>query len=145
MEVYFLWYKSLHVISVISWMAAMFYMPRLFVYHTKVKIGSESDKMFQVMEKKLLRLIMTPAMISTYVFGFLVAYIYGFAALEIWFHIKMAAVLMLTMLHGLNAKWVKAFARGENKHSEKFYRIINEAPVLFMIIAVTMVVVKPFE
>jgi len=88
---------------------------------------------------------MTPAMISTYIFGFLVSYIYGFAALGAWFHVKMLAVLILTALHGLNAKWVKDFANDQNKHSEKFYRIINEVPVFFMIIAVVMVVVKPFE
>lgn len=145
MENYFLWYKAIHVISVISWMAAMFYMPRLFVYHSTVASGSERDETFKIMEKRLLRIIMTPAMISTYIFGFLVAYIYGFIALGIWFHIKMLAVLGLTVLHGLNAKWVKDFANNRNQNSEKFYRIINEIPVIFMIIAVIMVVVKPFE
>ena len=88
---------------------------------------------------------MTPAMIITYIFGFLVAYIYGFVALGIWFHVKMGAVLVLTILHGMQAKYVKEFANGKNKHSEKFYRIINEVPVIFMIIAVIMVIVKPFE
>lgn len=145
MEDYFLWYKAIHVIAVICWMAAMFYMPRLFVYHCKTTIGSEMDKSFKVMERKLLRFIMTPSMIATYIFGLLVAYIYGFEALGIWFHIKMVAVLVLTIFHGLQAKWVRDFANGNNKHSEKFYRIINEIPVIFMIIAVIMVVVKPFE
>ena len=113
MEDYFMWYKAIHVISVISWMAAMFYMPRLFVYHTRAKIGSEMDKTFQQMEYKLLKIIMTPSMISTYFFGILIAYIYGFVALGVWFHIKMTAVLGLTIFHGLLAKWRKDFINGK--------------------------------
>ncbi|NBU53648.1 MAG: protoporphyrinogen oxidase HemJ, partial [Alphaproteobacteria bacterium] len=112
MERYFLWYKAIHVIAVISWMAAMFYLPRLFVYHSKPNITREMDETFKLMEKRLLRIIMTPAMIVTYIFGCLVAYIYGFVALGIWFHIKMGAVLALTILHGMQAKWVKDFAKG---------------------------------
>ena len=142
---YFMWYKAIHVISVISWMAAMFYMPRLFVYHTRAKIGSEMDKTFQQMEHKLLKIIMTPSMISTYFFGILIAYIYGFVALGVWFHIKMTAVLGLTIFHGLLAKWRKDFINGNNNHSEKFYRLMNEIPPILMIIAVIMVIVKPFE
>jgi putative membrane protein len=142
---YYDWYKAVHIIAVISWMAAIFYMPRLFVYHTRAEIGSEMDKTFQIMEHKLLRIIMTPSMIVTYIFGFINAYIYGFAALGTWFHIKMTAVLCLTVIHGMLAKWRKDFLIGENKHSERFFRIINEVPVLFMVIAVVMVIVKPFE
>lgn len=145
MQDYFMWYKAIHVISVISWMAAMFYMPRLFVYHTKADIGSEMDKTFQVMEYKLQKIIMTPAMITTYIFGIIIAYIYGFVALGVWFHIKMFAVLVLTAIHGMLSKWRKDFAAGQNKHSAKFYRVINEIPVIFMVIAVVMVIVKPFE
>ncbi len=145
MQDYFMWYKAIHVISVISWMAAMFYMPRLFVYHTKADVGSEMDKTFQVMEYKLQKIIMTPAMITTYIFGIIIVYIYGFVALGVWFHIKMFAVLVLTGMHGMFSKWRKDFAAGQNKHSEKFYRIINEIPVIFMVIAVVMVIVKPFE
>ena len=140
-----MWYKAIHVISVISWMAAMFYMPRLFVYHTRAKIGSEMDKTFQQMEHKLLKIIMTPSMISTYFFGILIAYIYGFVALGVWFHIKMTAVLGLTIFHGLLAKWRKDFINGNNNHSEKFYRLMNEIPPILMIIAVIMVIVNPFE
>jgi len=145
MEDYFVWYKTFHVISVVSWMAAMFYLPRIFVYHTKAKTGSEMDKIFQIMEKRLLKIIMTPAMLSTYIFGLLTAYVYGCVALGVWFHIKMFAVLGLTIMHGLCAKWVKDFAKGENKHSEKFYRMANEIPTILMILAVIMVIVKPFE
>ncbi len=142
---YFMWYKAIHVICVISWMAAMFYMPRLFVYHTRAEVGSEMDKTFQQMEYKLLKIIMTPSMILTYFFGILIAYIYGFVALGVWFHIKMTAVLGLTIFHGILAKWRKDFINGTNKHSEKFYRLINEIPPILMIIAVVMVIVKPFE
>ncbi len=144
-EEYYLWYKAIHIIAVISWMAALFYMPRLFVYHTRAPLGSEMDQTFQIMEKKLLRIIMNPAMIATYIFGLLNAYIYGFAALGMWFHIKMAAVLGLTAFHGLQARWMKQFAAGKNTHSERFFRLVNEIPVVFMIIAVIMVTVKPFE
>jgi putative membrane protein len=126
-------------------MAALFYMPRLFVYHTKAKIGSELDKTLQIMEYRLLRIIMNPAMIATYIFGLTNAYIYGLGALGIWFHIKMLAVIILTIIHGLLAKWRKDFVSGKNLHSEKFYRIFNEVPVIAMIVAVIMVIVKPFE
>lgn len=142
---YYLWFKSLHLIAVISWMASIFYLPRLYVYHTKVPIGSEMDKTFQIMEYRLLKIIMTPSMIATYIFGFIVAQIYGFAALGTWFHIKILAVLGLTIVHGLLAKWRKDFAMGQNKHSEKFYRLFNEVPVILMVIAVIMVISKPFE
>lgn len=144
-ENYYLWYKSIHVIAIISWMAALLYMPRLFVYHTRAEKGSEMDKTFQIMERKLLRIIMNPAMIISYIFGLLIAYIYGFQALGVWFHIKMTAVIGLTVAHAMQARWMKDFARGENKHSEKFYRFFNEVPTIFMIIAVIMVIVKPFE
>lgn len=144
-ESYYLWYKSIHIISVISWMAAMFYLPRLFVYHTRAVIGSEMDDTFKTMERKLLKLIMNPAMISTYIFGLLTAHIYGWAALGIWFHIKMTAILGLTVIHAYLARQVRAFANGTNKKSEKYYRILNEVPVVFMVIAVVMVTIKPFE
>jgi putative membrane protein len=142
---YYDWLKALHIIFVISWMAGLFYLPRLYAYHTRLEVGSDADKLFQQMERRLLRIIINPAMILTFVFGFMVAKIYGFRALGIWFHIKMTAVLLLSAYHGLLAKWRKDFTLGINKHSEKFYRIINEVPVLFMVIAVVMVVVKPFE
>ena len=145
MEDYFLWYKSIHVISVISWMAGMHYMPRLFMYHTKTEKNSEMDKTFQIMERRLLRLIMNPAMIMTYIFGLLTAYIYGFAALGMWFHLKMCAVLFLTIFHMFLARWRKDFEKGKNIHSAKFYKIINEIPTILMILAVILVIVKPFE
>ncbi len=145
MEDYVLWYKSIHVISVISWMAAMLYMPRLFMYHTKAKTDSEMDKTFQIMERRLLRFIMNPAMIATYIFGLLTTYIYGFLSLGMWFHLKMCAVLFLTVFHMFLARLRKDFEKGKNTHSENFYKVINEIPTVLMIISVVLVIVKPFE
>lgn len=145
MAQYYEWFKALHVIAVISWMAGMLYLPRLFVYHAGVKIGSEMDKTFQIMEKKLLRLIMNPAMIVTLVTGLINAQIYGFVALGIWFHVKMTTIIILAFCHMFFARVRKDFERGENKYSEKFYRIVNEVPTVCMVIAVVMVIVKPFE
>ncbi len=145
MSNYYDWFKALHVISVIAWMCGLLYLPRLFAYHTRVEVGSESDRLFQIMELRLLRIIMNPAMIATYLFGFINAHIYGFQALGIWFHVKIAAIFGLTLIHGLLARWRKDFAMGKNARSEKFYRILNEIPAIFMVVAVIMVVVKPFE
>lgn len=145
MASYYLWFKAIHLISVISWMAGLLYLPRLYSYHTRVIVGTEHDKMFQLMEYRLLKIIMNPAMISTFIFGLINSYIYGLVALGTWFHIKMAAVLGITIFHGLLARWRKDFVNGKNYHSEKFYRIINEVPALLMVVAVIMVIVKPFE
>lgn len=142
---YYEWFKAIHIIAVISWMAGLLYMPRIFVYHTKAVIGSEMDKTFQIMERKLLRIIMNPAMIITIIFGLLNAYIYGFVALGIWFHIKMAAVLVLVLFHGFLSRQRKIFILGKNTYSERFYRILNEVPTICMVVAVFMVVLKPFE
>ncbi|AFB21597.1 protoporphyrinogen oxidase HemJ [Rickettsia canadensis] len=145
MTSYYLWFKSIHLISAICWMVGLLYLPRIYVYHTKAEIGSELDSTLQVMELKLLRFIMNPAMISTFIFGLINAYIYGFVALGNWFHIKMLAVLILVIFHGLLARWRKDFANGKNIHSENFYGIVNEIPTICMIIAVIMVIVKPFD
>lgn len=142
---YYLWFKSLHLFMVIAWMAGLLYLPRIYAYHAGVAINSEADKIFQTMEYRLLRVIMNPAMIGVYIFGFITAYIYGFAALGIWFHIKIAAVLILTIMHMLFAKYRKDFANGCNKHSVKFYRIINEIPTILMLVIIVMVIIKPFE
>ena len=144
-EEYYMWYKAIHVIAVISWMAGLFYLPRLCAYHTRAEIGSEMDMTFRTMERRLLKVIMNPAMIVTFIFGLLNAHIYGWSALGVWFHIKMTAVLGLAAFHGMEARWVKAFARGTNTKSEKFFRLVNEVPVIFMVVAVIMVIVKPFD
>lgn len=138
-------FKVIHIIAVISWMAGMLYLPRIFVYHAQAKVGGDVDKTFQVMEYKLLYFIMTPAMIITYIFGLLNAYIYGVEALGVWFHIKFGCVLLLSMMQGLFSRWRKDFAKGKNKKTSRFYRIINEVPTVLMVIIVIMVVMKPFD
>ncbi len=145
MDKYYLWFKSLHLFFVISWMVGMLYLPRIYAYHATVQIGSNEDKIFQVMEYKLLKIIMNPSMILSYLFGFINAYLYGFVALGIWFHIKFTAVILLTAMHGLFAKYRKDFANGKNKKSSRFYKIINEVPAVLMLIAIVMVIVKPLE
>lgn len=141
---YYEWIKAFHVISIISWMAGMLYLPRLFVYHCGAIKGGEADQNFIVMERKLIRYIINPAMIASIILGLMLVHIYGFSNLGISFHIKMSAVILLIALHGMFVKWHKAFANGTNNHSHIFYRIINEAVTVLMIVAVIMVVVKPF-
>lgn len=134
--------KSLHIISVIAWMAGMFYLPRLFVYHTGAQKGGELDETLKIMERKLLRIIINPAMILTFIFGFWLIYYIGFSGG--WLHAKIFLVLVLAGFHGFLAKCRKDFEKGENKRTEKFYRIINEVPTLLAIIIVFLVVLKPF-
>lgn len=136
--------KSLHIIAVICWMVGMLYLPRLFVYHTEVTPHSEADTLLQTMERRLLRYIMTPAMIATFIFGIILIMQVGMQGLGGWFHVKLTLVLALAGLHGIFAKWRKDFSRGENKHSTKFYRFMNEIPTVIMIAAVFLVIVKPF-
>lgn len=134
--------EILHIVSVISWLAGLLYLPRIFVYHADVKTGSETDKIFQTMELKLIRFIMLPAMISAFVCGFyMISQIgFGFA----WLHIKITLVLGLAGYHGFLSVCRKKFAKGENNRSAKFYRLINEIPAILMIIIVSLVVLKPF-
>ena len=141
---YYQTFKALHIIAVISWMAGMLYLPRLFVYHSMEDIGSKSYNTFLVMERKLLRFITVPAMVLTYIFGILCSYIYGIDSLGVWFHIKASCILVLTFINGLYAIWYKDFLHHSNKHSTKFFRIVNEIPTILMIIAVFMVTLKPF-
>lgn len=145
MENYYEWFKVAHLISVICWMAAMFYLPRLFVYHSQVEKGTSEYERFNIMEKNLLRKIMNPSMICTLVFGLILAKIYGFRNLGLWFHLKMLFTLSLVIFHGLCAKWRKKFSANNNQRSEKFYRLVNEIPVVFMLLIVTLVIIKPFE
>lgn len=135
--------KILHIISVISWMVGLLYLPRIFVYHTKVVAGSESDLIFQEMERKLLRYIMNPAMIATFIFGFYLAIQIGFAGM-FWLHLKILLVFILAIFHAFLSVCRKKFASGKNSHSHKFYRIINEIPTLIMISTVALVILKPF-
>jgi putative membrane protein len=139
------WIKALHLISVIAWMAGLLYLPRLFVYHCDVVPGSGEDLRFQTMERRLLRLIMNPAMIATFVLGIALAGMEGPALWsEGWIYAKLALVLALAGFHGVLSGWRKGFALGRNRHSQRFYRIANELPTLAMIAIVILVVVKPF-
>lgn len=140
----YLWVKAVHIIAVISWMAGMLYLPRLYVYHTGVAVGSEMDKTFQVMERRLLRYIINPAMIVSFALGIWLIVIVGWDNLSGWFHMKLTLVILMAAAHGFLARYRKQFARGENKHSAKFYRVLNEVPTLLMIGIVILAVVKPF-
>ena len=139
----YLWIKALHVIAVISWMAALLYLPRLFVYHCEAEQGSKQSETFKVMERRLLRFIATPAMLVAWVSGLWLAYQAGLFTAG-WLHAKLLAVVGLSALHGINAKWVKDFALDQNKRSGRFYRIANEVPTMLMIAIVVLVIVKPF-
>ncbi len=144
MSNYYDWFKALHVIAVISWMAGMLYLPRLFVYHCDAIKGGEADEKLKIMETKLIKIIINPAMIITLISGLTNAYIYGLGNLGIWFHIKMSAVLILILIHGLLIKWHKKFLQGQNTFRATFFKIINETITGLMVISVIMVVVKPF-
>jgi putative membrane protein len=134
--------KVLHIVAVISWMAGLLYLPRIFVYHCNAKAGSELDQTFQIMERKLLRFIMNPAMILALILGFALAYNIGFEF--VWLHIKLVLVFILAAYHGFLAKCRKNFADHKNKYSQKFYRIINEIPIIIITLIVFLVIIKPF-
>ncbi|MES2905762.1 MAG: protoporphyrinogen oxidase HemJ [Pseudomonadota bacterium] len=135
--------KALHIISLISWMAGLLYLPRLFVYHCDAVPGSDMDRTFQTMERRLYRFIMTPAMVATWVFGLWLAISYlGFS--QGWLHAKLLLVFALSGLQGYFGGRIRAFAQGRNTKSKKFYKIINEIPTVLMIVIVILVVLKPF-
>ncbi len=135
--------KTLHLLALISWMAALFYLPRLFVYHAKATMGSEHSETLKIMERRLYKGIMTPAMIATWVFGLSLAYHTG-AYTQGWFHAKLVFVLALSAFHGLCGGWLKRFGRDENHHTENFYRLVNEVPTVLLVFIVILVVYKPF-
>lgn len=138
------WVKALHVISVIAWMAGMLYLPRLFVYHAVAEKGSAQSETFKVMERRLLKGIINPAMIATYIFGFWMVF-GGWVDIGAgWLHLKLAMVLLLTACHGVLAKYTRLFAQDQNTKPQKFFRMLNEVPTVLMIIIVIAVVVKPF-
>jgi putative membrane protein len=137
------WIKAMHVIAVIAWMAGMLYLPRLFVYHCEAPAGSPQSEMLKLMERRLLRVIVNPAMIATWIFGVTLAWVTG-AYADLWFQIKFVLVILMSGLHGLFAATVKRFARDANTRPQRFYRIINEVPMLLVIGIVVLVIVKPF-
>ena len=139
------WIKALHIISVIAWMAGMLYLPRLFVYHAGAAPGSALSETFKVMERRLLRAIMNPAMIAVLVTGGLLLANLGRDAWDAgWLHGKLAGVVGLVVMHGLMARWRRAFAADRNTRSETFYRFANEIPTVLMIAIVVLAVVRPF-
>jgi putative membrane protein len=138
-----LWIKALHLMAVISWMAGMFYLPRLFVYHVNAPPGSVQSETFKVMERRLLKFIVTPAMIAVWLTGLWIAYASSSFQAP-WLHAKLALVVAMSGLHGYFARLVKTFAADKNVRSARFYRILNEVPPALMILIVVLVVVKPF-
>lgn len=139
----YLWFKAVHVMAVISWMAGMLYLPRLFVYHCGAEPGSRQSETFKVMERRLLRGIMTPAMIASWALGLWMVYDGGWISAH-WLHVKLALAVALSGLHGMLARWTADFAADRNRHSERFYRVVNEVPAALMVGIVIMVVIKPF-
>jgi putative membrane protein len=137
------WLKAVHVIAVISWMAGMLYLPRLFVYHTEAPPGSQQSETFKVMERRLLRGIINPAMIATWVLGLWLAWDSGLYATN-WLRAKFVLVIVLSAIHGFFVGCVRAFAEDGNKRPQRFYRIINEVPTLLMIAIVILAIVRPF-
>lgn len=138
-----LWLKALHVMAVMAWMAGLFYLPRLFVYHVEAKPNSDVTRTFEVMEEKLLRIIMRPALITVWVTGLVLVwqqdqYVFG------WFHGKLLLVIAMTGMHGMMSKWRKELAAGTGTHDSRFFRIANEVPTLLMAGIVILVIVKPF-
>jgi len=137
------WVKAFHIVAVISWMAGMLYLPRLFVYHTAAEPGSVQSETFKVMERRLLRAIINPAMAATWVLGLWLAWDGGWFGAG-WLSAKLALVLALSGIHGFYARCVREFAEDRNTRPQRFFRIINEVPTLVMIAVVVLVVVKPF-
>jgi len=141
---YYLLYKSLHLISVISWMAGLLYLPRLFVYHAETKNNVEKEETFHLMEKRLFFYIMNPAMALSWVFGFFLVYSIGVENFGyLWFQLKLIMVLLLTIYHFFLFYCINSFSQNNSKHSPKFYRIINELPTLLLIGIIFVVVFKP--
>lgn len=138
------WVKALHVVSVMSWMAGLLYLPRLFVYHCGAAAGSETSETFKVMERRLLRAIMNPAMIASYVFGVWMLILTPEWLSQPWMHAKLTAIVGMTAMHMLMSRWRRGFAEDRNARSHRFYRAMNEIPTALMVAIVILVIVKPF-
>ncbi len=137
------WIKALHVIAVIAWMAGLLYLPRLMVYHSVSEVGSEQSETFKVMERRLLRAIMNPAMLVTWAAGLYLLFAGGWL-MSGWLHAKLMLVVLLSAAHGFQAVWVREFRNDLRRRPQRFYRFVNEFPTLLMIGIVILVVVKPF-
>ena len=139
----YLWIKAIHVIAIISWMAGMLYLPRLFIYHCEAEKGSAQSETFKVMEGRLLRIIINPAMVISWVLGLWLAWTADFFSAH-WFHAKLVLAIALSAVHGYFSMAVRAFAEDRNERPPRFWRIINEVPTILMILIVILVIVKPF-
>jgi putative membrane protein len=140
--VLYLWLKAFHVIAIIAWMAGMLYLPRLFVYHADTEKGSVRSETFKIMERRLLKAIINPAMIATWLIGLYLVWEGGWWRSG-WLHAKLALVLAMSAVHGLYVRWLKDFAADRNTRPARFYRLWNEVPTLLMIAIVILVIVKP--
>lgn len=140
---FYLWVKAFHIIAVIMWMAGMLYLPRLFVYHCETQPGSAESERFKVMERKLLKVILNPAMIVTWLLGLTLVWL-THADQQHWFQLKFILVLVMSGIHGFYAGAVRRFANDANTRPQRFYRMINEVPALLIIAIVILAVVKPF-
>lgn len=139
----YLWIKAVHVMAVISWMAGLFYMPRLFVYHSQAAAGSDTSELFKVMERRLMFAITVPAGVLSWILGLLMVSEVGLAG-NGWLHAKLTLVVLLTAFTGFMEKWRRDFAADRNSRPQRFYRMANEIPTLLMIGIVILVIVKPF-
>tara|TARA_R110000868_G_scaffold11751_5_gene57297 strand:- start:3685 stop:4122 length:438 start_codon:yes stop_codon:yes gene_type:complete len=145
MAEYYLWFKALHIVSVIAWMAGMLYLPRLYVYHADAEPGSDKSETFKIMERRLLRAITNPAMISSFIFGGLMLSVPGMIDWDRgWIWVKLAMIVCMAGIHGLFARWRRDFEADRNVRPAKFYRMWNEAPTVPLIVIVIMAVVEPF-
>ena len=142
----YLWIKALHVVAVISWMAGLLYLPRLFVYHCDAEPGSAASETFKVMERRLMAAIMTPAMLVSWALGLGLIAVIGLEVFRdgYWLTVKVALVIVLTATHLLMIRHLRDFARDRNRHSQRYFRIFNEVPTVLMIAIVVMVIVRPF-
>ena len=145
MAEWFLWLKVIHIVSVVAWMAGLFYLPRLFVYHCGVSAGSEASELFKVMERRLKAAIMRPAAVASLLSGALLFIAGGFEFLQVWVLGKLAAVFLLCVYHGALEAYLRRFARDERVRDARFFRILNEVPTLLLIIIVVFIVIKPFQ
>lgn len=141
---YYDWIKAFHVIAIIAWMAGMLYLPRLFVYHADAAVGSESSETFKIMERRLLKYIINPAMITTLILGAMMFIAVPALFQEGWMHVKLTAVILMFGVHGVLSKHRKLFERDERAKPAKFYKIINEVPTALMIVIVIMAIAQPF-
>ncbi len=138
------WLRALHILAIISWMAGLLYLPRLFVYHVEARVGSDKSETFKLMEFRLMRYIMGPASGAAWLFGGLMLWANPVLMQDGWMHVKLLCVVLMTGVHHAMMKWCKNFAADQNTKSTKFFRIVNEVPTVLMIIIVIMAVVQPF-